>query len=325
VGRHNVRGEREENTFAPSASFEYDYNDSSLVYISWARGFKSGGYDVRSNVAPGRAADGSVDRSLPGFSVDNPFAPFSIASGSFEYAEEEAETIEAGLKTTLLNGNLELNVAAFQTDYEDLQVSIFDGTLGFNVTNAGAATSKGIEIDGRWALNENLSFSGALAWLDFEFTDFEDGQCIQSVRIARANEALATGGDIDITCDYAGLSNQYVADLSGYFAADYETLVSDSLLFRATADILFTTDYNPSQNLDPNIEQDGYAKFNLRLALSDADNQWEVAVIGKNLTDENIVTYANDTPLSTSLTQSVGYYGFVESPRTLSFQGTYRF
>lgn len=306
VARHDLAGNREESKFAPSATYEYDLNDSSLGYISWARGFKAGGYDVRSNV------------SSTGYSVINPFASalsFELEPGSFEYSQERAETIEIGLKTTLLDGNMELNIAAFNTDYEDLQVSIFDGSLGFNVGNAGEATTKGIEMDGRWALSESFWLAASLAWLDFEFTDFPNGQCTQIERIT-------TGENL---CDYQGLSNQYVADLSGYLSANYETAITDSLLFRATADLLYTSDYNPTQNLDPNVEEDGYTKLNLRLAISDIDDQWEVALIGKNLTDENIVTYANDTPLATSLSQSIGYYGFVESPRTLSVQGTYRF
>ena len=307
AARHSLQGEREESKFAPSVTYEYDVNDEAMVYLSWAKGFKSGGYDVRSNVSPN------------GYSVSNPFdaqLSFQLDPGSFEYQEEQATTVEFGLKSTLLDGQMELNLAAFTTDYEDLQVSIFDGTLGFNVRNAGEARVQGIEIDGRVAISRELSLTGSLAWLDFEFTDFPDGQCTQS-------ERLATGESL---CDYQGKTNQYVADFSGFIAANYEREIGDDLMLAVTADALFTTDYNPSQNLDPNVEQDGYVKFNLRVALSGVEtDSWELAVLGKNLTDEKIVTYANDTPLATSLAQSVGYYGFVEPPRTVAVQGTYRF
>ena len=323
VARHNINGSREESKFAPSVVYEYDLGDSALSYISWSRGFKAGGYDVRSNLAPGVNSAGEIDASEPGYSVSNPFSSdldFKLPSGAFEYAQEQAENIEIGLKTTLLDGNMELNLAAFNTDYEDLQVSIFDGVLGFNVGNAATATTMGIEVDGRWALSENLTLSASLAWLDFEFTDFEDGQCVQAVRIARR----ASNND-DNTCDYQGFSNQYVADFSGFLSADYAIPVAENLLLRTTADVVFTTDYNPSQTLDSNVEQSGYSKLNLRVALSDMDNRWEVAVLGKNLTDENIITYVGDTPLASNLSQSIGYFGFVEPPRTLSVQGTYRF
>ena len=48
VARHDLAGDRTETNFAPTVNFEWDFSDSSLVYASWARGFKSGGYDVLS-------------------------------------------------------------------------------------------------------------------------------------------------------------------------------------------------------------------------------------------------------------------------------------
>lgn len=302
VVRHDLDGDREESKFAPSFTFEQDVFDDSMAYATWSRGFKSGGYDVRSN-AP------------PQVTTLNPAFPAVVPAGTFEYEEEEAETLEVGLKSRLLDNSLELNMAAFYTSYEDLQVSIFDGTLGFNVGNAAEATSMGVEIDGRWATSENLTLSGSIAWLDFEFDDYPNGQCTQAERIA-------TGEDL---CDYAGLSNQYVADFSGFLSADHRIALTESLELNSVLDIIYSSEYNPSQNLDPAVEEDGYTKLNLRFSLSDIDDTWELSVLGKNLTDEEIVTYANDTPLSATLTESIGYYGFLEAPRTIAIQGTFRF
>jgi outer membrane receptor protein involved in Fe transport len=194
-------------------------------------------------------------------------------------------------------------------------VSIYDGVLGFNVGNAAQAVSQGVELDSRWMLTEQLTLSGSLAWLDFEFKDYPNGQCTQFERITTGLSE----------CDFSGKSNQYVADWSGVLAADYVTNLGDNLELRTTLDVLFTTDYNPSQNVDPNIEQDGYHKINARIALSDIDGNWEVALVGKNLTDEETISYANDTPLAANLAQSVGYYALVDPGRTIAIQGTYRF
>ena len=303
VARHDVRGDREESKFAPAVTFELDLSDEAMAYATWTRGFKSGGFDVRSNVSPN------------GYSVVNPFSSalsFSVPPGSFEYDEEQSETVELGLKTSLLDGAMELNVAAFRTEYEDLQVSIFDGVLG----NAAKATTQGLELDGRWALTENFSATGALAWLDFEFDEFPEGQCTQLERITNPAQAF---------CDYSGKTNQYVADLSGSISFNYDAALGDSLRLNSTLDVIYTASYNPSQNLDPLVEQDGYTKLNLRIALANDDETWELAVLAKNLTDETIITYANDTPLSANLAQSVGHYGFLEAPRTVAVQASYRF
>lgn len=306
VSRHDLSGERDESNFAPSVTFEMDLTDDTLAYANWSRGYKSGGYDTRSNVPPVVTT------------VTNPFSSalsFSLPAGSFEYDSEESRTIELGLKNRLAGGAVELNIAAFRTKYSDLQVSIYDGVLGFNVGNAAEAEAQGIELDGRWAATDNLTLSGALAWLDFEFQDYPNGQCTQLQRIV---------GGVP-TCDYEGLTNQYVADFSGSLTADYTREVGDSLLLRTSLDLVFTTDYNPSQNLDPLMEQDGYQKLNLRIALADEEAGWEIALLGKNLTDEKVITYANDTPLAANLTQSVGHYTFLESPRTIAVQGSFSF
>jgi iron complex outermembrane recepter protein len=306
MARHDLSSDRDKNNFAPLIGVEFDINEDMMTYAVWTQGFKSGGFDVRSNAPNWDTPIGGISSALE----------FTVPAGAFEYEEEEAENIEIGIKSSLAGGVAELNVAYFYTQYDDLQVSIFDGVLGFNVGNAAKAVSQGIELDGRWLVTEGLTLSGSLAWLDFEFEEYANGQCTQIERINNPQ---------NMYCDYEGKTNQYVADWSGALSAEYVYAIGDTLLLTTTLDVNFTTDYNPSQNLDPNIEQDGYAKLNARIALADSAAQWEVALVGKNLTDEEIITYANDTPLSTGLTQSIGYYAFVEPGTTVAIQGTLRF
>ena len=153
VSRHQLDGEQERDNFAPSVTAEFDVNEDLMIYATWTRGFKSGGFDVRSN---------TFDRANV---ISNALGDVTVPAGSFEFEEEKAETVELGLKATLAGGRGNLNVAYFNTQYEDLQVSIFDGRVGFNVGNAAEATTQGIELDGRWKLTETLTLAGSLAWL----------------------------------------------------------------------------------------------------------------------------------------------------------------
>lgn len=300
--RHNLSGDRSGGNLAPSLNLQHDWSDEVMLYATASIGYKSGGFDARSNSSPG----GGKSRAA---------AP--EIEGSFEYDDEQATSFELGAKTTLLDGAAELNIAAFYTEYDDLQVSIFDGTLGFNVGNAGAATTMGLELDGRMALTENLMMAGALAFLDFEFTEFANGQCYQGQTV-----------DYDVGgnpyCDYKGKTNQYVADYSGNLTFVYTTMVSKDLEFRGGADFVFTGSYNSSQNLDPSQKQDAYIKANLRLSLADVTAGWDAAILVKNLTDETTISYSNDTPLSNSTFGSIGHYGFIDPPRTIALQATYR-
>ena len=70
------------------------------------------------------------------------------------------------------DGRGEINAALYRTEYEDLQISQYDGRVGFNVGNAKATVVQGIELDGRWALTDGLNASYGFAWLDFEYSDF---------------------------------------------------------------------------------------------------------------------------------------------------------
>jgi iron complex outermembrane recepter protein len=289
IQRHSVRGERTEDDFSPLVNVQYDFGNDSMAYLSWAKGFKSGGFDARSNQAP--------------------------PTGTFEYEPEKAKSWELGVKTRIGNA-AEVNAAVFFTDYEDLQTSAFDGSLGFNVGN-GSAEVKGIELEGRWQATEGLFLSGSVAWLDFEWTKY-DGQCYFNPPAALLSTRVPGN------CNYDGSTNQLAPELTAVLSAEYTWAFGDYEL-RTGVDAAYSADYLISLTLDPNAQQDAYTKVNARIALSGADRAWEIALVGRNLTDETVLSYAGDTPLAGSIFGARSYYGFVDPPRTLAFEASFRF
>lgn len=305
--RHDLKGKRTEQSFSPLLNFQWDYSEEGMAYFTATKGVKAGGFDARSNMSP----SAEPTPRNPGAVVANQ----SVLIGTFEYEEEEASSLEFGLKTGLLDGAAEINLAVFYTLYEDLQISIFDGTLGFNVGNAKEAVTQGVEVDGRWQLTDYFSLGGAFSVMDFEFTDFENGQCRQDQAPTSSN---------GINCDYTGMTNQYVADWSGTFLMGFVAPITDTLGIGLGLDFVFTDKYNPSSNLDPRVEQDGFVKVNGRIGIGAIDKQWELALVGKNLTDEVIIVYAADTPLSKTIFGATSHTGFLEPPRSIAMQFTYR-
>jgi outer membrane receptor protein involved in Fe transport len=261
-----------------------------MGYFTWSRGIKSGGYDARSNNAP-------------------------ATGGSFEFDDEEAESIEVGAKFVLADGAADLNVALYYTDYDQLQVSAFDGVLGFNVGNAARAVTSGAEIDARWLVTDKLLLTGSVAFTDFEFKKFF-GECYFG-QVPDAPDG--------INCDYAGKTNQFVADYSGAISADYSVPIGASLNFAAALDWVFVGDHLLSSNLDPLQQQDAYSKFNGRIAIGDFDRRWELALIGKNLTDKSIKTLSGDVPLAGSNFGTPGFSAYFEQPRTIALQFSLRY
>lgn len=285
---HSLTGSRSETSFTPLLNLQWDVSDNTMLYASATSGFKAGGFDARAN---------------------NPF--------SFEFEEEETTAFEIGSRSLLANGALELNIALFFTDYDALQISQFDGTLGFNVGNAQNTEVKGLEIDGRWAISDKLTMSYAYAYLDFEFTDFINGNCY--------NRQIPDGPVVNGVplCIYTGSSGKYTPENSLSLSFDYFQGLGNGLEFIASLSLNYVGSQNVHDNLDPNFNRDSYTKVNLKLGLQ--NDNWSVALIGKNLSDEDILTYAGNMPVSATTFGTNSFYGFVARPRQVALEAGYRF
>ena len=304
VGVDDGLGRLTDDSFTPLISAQWDVNEDTMLYATWTKGFKSGGFDARSN-------------SHPEPSVKNAQKDKQDFKGAWKFKPEEVNSFELGSKMVLAEGAAELNLAFYSMDYSDLQVSQFDGTLGFNVTNAGEATVKGLEADGRWAVSDNVTLTGSAAFLDFNYDKFPDSQCYFG----------QDDPDGDKLCDAAGKRKEYTPEFQANIGALWSGQVMDSFYLDASMDIAYMDEYLYAATLDPRAKQDAYTMVNARVSLANAGDTWEVALIGRNLTDETVVNFGGNTPLASTLTGGAGnsYYGFVNRPRNFALQGTYRF
>ena len=286
---HNLTGSRDENSFTPLLRLEYRPNDDMMLFASATTGFKAGGFDARSNNV-----------------------------GSFEFTDEEATSFEFGGRFSYADGRGETGISFFYTDYDDLQVSQFDGTLGFNVTNVPNTVVQGFELDGRYLLSDSVTWTYAVGFLDHEFKNFGangsgGGNCYFG-----ETPVLADG-----TCDRTGQSGQYTPEFTGHMSLDYVTPFSNGWELRLTGDLSWVSSQNAHVNLDPAYNIDAYEKIDVRLAIS--NERWEFAFIGKNITDEDVLTYVNNVPLSGSTFGTNTYYGFDARDSTYTLQATMRF
>ena len=302
---------RKEKEFNPLVTLQYDLLEDAMLYATYVEGFKAGGFDIRSNGHPDPAV---VNARNLGRNLD--------IVGVFEFEDESAESFEIGAKMGL-GPAAELNIAAFYTEYTNLQTSQFDGVLGFNVGNAGEVEIKGIELDGRWRLSDGLTLSGALAYLDFEYTDFKNNQCYFGQQVLDPGSVQPDG----VTCDATGKRKEYTPEYSGMLSADYVMPLGRGLELRTILDLVFSDEYLFNPTLDPRSVQDAFMRVNLRIALGAQSGAWDVAFIGQNLSDEDVVTYGGEGPLAGALTggTGMGYYKFLDRPATYALQATYRF
>ena len=101
-----INGKLDDSSFSPVVTMEWDANPDTMVYATWTKGYKSGGFDARSN-------------GHPDASVNNGLKSGAAITGSWEFANEEATSVELGSKMSLADGAAELSVAWYMTDYTD--------------------------------------------------------------------------------------------------------------------------------------------------------------------------------------------------------------
>lgn len=315
ISPYNVERDRSESDTSPMLIFEYDLNDDTLLYASAIRGFKAGGYD--SNHSNGTKLD------------------------QLEFEPEKAISYELGAKMTLLDGRANLNIAAFQGNYEDLQVSIFNGSTGFVVTNAAESTSQGIELDGRYLVTPDFIVSGAIAWLDNTFDSFKEAPCNvpQLAANSQVNINNALTGDARFQGCFNDLSGETLSqspEWAASISASYTLALNEGYDVITTVDANYRADQFLAVDLDPSTLQEAYTVFNARIALVSTDGKWVAALIGKNLSNEKTFSDANDLPFGNGnsntfynqtgeLDYQGSFTGIIRPPRNYSFDVTYNF
>ena len=134
--------------FTPSASLKWQVNDDTMVWASYAEGFKSGGFF-------GRQADFNISPT---------------------YEPEFVTNYELGLKKTMLDGRLTFNPTVFLSDYEDKQESILIPVDLTNVAtvvrNASTQEIFGVELEISFQITEAWNLRGSYGYIDAEYDDY---------------------------------------------------------------------------------------------------------------------------------------------------------
>jgi outer membrane receptor protein involved in Fe transport len=262
---HEFRDVRiSEKHFMPQALVQYDVTDDIMMFAKVVKGAKSGGYDW---LYAGTVAEGGI------------FRP------------EKAVSYEIGLKALLFDRTVSLDLAAYRTDFTNLQVSIFNGSTNFVVGNAAESRSQGVELEASWRITPNLTLSTVAAYLDSKYLSFPGAGCYFEQR------ATTPAGQVCVQ-DLSGAETPYSSKWSGSAGLEYVQPVG-SLEVIARVDANFRSTFNPSLNNDPLVQQKGFTLLDARLAISPETGPWTLALFGKNLTNKLYTDQTSDTPIMT--------------------------
>ena len=283
VQGHSLQGSDTVENISPSLKLQYDLNEDVMLYGSVSRAYKSGGYS-ESGTGPDLE--------------------------SFHFEDEQALAYELGSKMSFWDGRARLNMALFLTEYKNLQVSAFVGDK-YVVGNAASAISQGLEVDGLVRLTENLDLVASMAYLDATYDEFSDAACTLA-QIKSSGQSAK-----DCTQDLSGESLTYAPEWSANLGFNHGISLGNSLDLNSRVMFNYTDEQYLAQDLDQNSLEPSHLTVSARTALSDINGQWELALVGKNLTNESVRLYGNDVPLMDG-----AYFSYVGMPRTLAVQFT---
>lgn len=236
----------------------WDASQDSMIYATLSRGYKSGG----------------INQTSPQSAVYDP---------------EFLNAFEIGAKNNFFEDRLQINVAGYYTEVEDLQVVTF-GPSGSRIENAAEATISGLEVEFIYLPLPNISVDGSIATMDSEYNDF-----------ATTDPLNTAVGIQDLSGNAMNRAPDAMISLGGQFQW---TLAQSTLTLRGEYFYQSEVFFRPFN--EQAARADSYENVNVRLMFETDDEKWNAEVFVHNLTDEDqianilrtIPTYAG-LPLTT--------------------------
>ena len=282
--------------FSGTAVLSWKPIDELLVYGSYSKGYKAGGYNL--------------DRFQLGSTGLNPvpavFAPRTNADvTSLRFAAEKVDAFEVGLKYS--QPKWSANIAAFRQEFKNFQLNTFNGT-SFVVQNIngcdGALTaartcasgdvgpgliSQGVELELSATPVRNVRFAGGFTYARAKFAN-----------------RLVGSGDGTVPLDPAlfllpGSINSQAPEVVTTVSASWTpSLGSNGLSALFYVDGRMSSDFNTGSDLFPEKRQDGYAVFNARVGIRGPQQRWAVEFWGQNIFNQDYTQVAFSSPLQSS-------------------------
>jgi len=226
----------------------------------------------------------------------------SNAATNQEVGPEIPTSYEIGVKATLLQGLAVLNVAAFDTRFEDYQAQTVDFTLtpaAFRTINAGDLKTRGVEADLTAILAPGLLVTAAAAYIDAKYGDFAPISCDPLVTPTGCVVLNPTRPPLTAPLYGYDASGQRLGGVSKWkasLAAVYERSIGHGLKLAGSADYGWRSTANAAATKDPNTLIKAYGILGFTLGVGDEGDRWKLAVWGKNVTDKRFPSALFGTP-----------------------------
>jgi iron complex outermembrane receptor protein len=247
-------------SFTPKATLSYQVQSDLLLYVTSAKGYKSGGWDTSA----------SSDYGKPSAVVAQHLAT--------AFQPEQVWSYELGAKYLSSDRRWQANAAAFIADYRDMQTNRFNPQTGvFETSNVGRARAKGIELETTEAPTNWLTLGISYTYQNARYTEY--------VQSAAQNN---TGNTIPETPKHSVNLNAETKFVLGSVSGDFN--VGGDYTYRSAV-------HFADSNTEPAflLEQSKFDGIvNLHTTWNSPGDQWHVSLFATNLTNRHTVVYATD-------------------------------
>lgn len=253
---------------SPMIGMDYRFTDRLFGYVTASRGFKSGGYNGRQ-IFPGDA-----DKFEPEF----------------------ATSIEAGLKTSLMDKTVDITASVFTTRYEDMQFTVLFGGIIPQIANAAEARINGAETIIEYQSESPFRIKAGIGYLDAQYTHLDDDTFL----------------DDDLALIRTPKWNAFIKPSYLWFTDSGDWQLSGLLRYKSRV-------YNDALN-SSDIAQGGFTTLDLSGTWYDINERWTASAFVTNVTDKRYIISG-----STDKTAFGGSEVNIARPREYGLKLEYRF
>jgi iron complex outermembrane recepter protein len=236
--------------FSPKLGVQLHPSDQVMMYASWSKGYKTGGWTTRYST------------------------PQTVVS-SFD--PEEATTYEVGIKSTLLERTLLLNAAVFQTDYDDIQLNYQVGGSP-TIANVGDGKIKGAELELAARPTSMLTINAGVGYIDAYYTALDP-----AVAVVSGPNDLQAGAVLDGPLPK---TPEWKANVG----PELEFPLAGGSAITLFADYTYISSMTNNVERTYVLNRPSVSLVNASLTYHSADDHYRVSIGGTNVTDERYVT-----------------------------------
>ena len=244
------------HNLAPRVSLDHQWTPDTMLYASWSRGFKAGGFQALA----------------------------SSASAAGPYGDETMDATEVGIKSFLWEHRARISADVFYENIKGLQraVVFLENGASNNLTlNAANSVSKGVEVEAALLPIDALTLKANAGYLSAYYTSF----CANFVATNASRPACGNQpGQVDNT----NLTPSNAPRWTAAFSADYRGTVRDIGALTLHIDEAYTTSMWTADDNNPISYRAPQALLNAAIGFSSAADRYSVSIWGRNLTDKTV-------------------------------------